>query len=191
VSIKSIKKALPAYYTLATAEAASNLARYDGLRYGHNTDIEVESGASELLFKNRSSHFLEEVGQRIILGNYTLSSDSGDHYLRATELREELCREFSSAFKNPHVLLQDQQNDSGVDLIMGTTALSSAPSMREYLEQTEKNMINEYANDVLTVPASLAGIPAASVQFKGIGIQLMGQFGDDELVLDVAKELSK
>ena len=72
---KTIKKALPSYYTLATVEAASNLSRYDGIRYGYNTNESVNSPI-ELIATNRSDGFGSEVQRRILLGNYTLSSDS-------------------------------------------------------------------------------------------------------------------
>ncbi|EER30290.1 hypothetical protein CTRG_06074 [Candida tropicalis MYA-3404] len=189
ISIGSIKKSLPAYYTLATAEAASNLSRYDGIRYGDNSQNQVET-ASDLIFSNRSTNFGPEVQRRIILGNYTLSSDSGDHYLRATEIRRELCIEFSTSFKKSHILLQDGETSTGVDLIIAPTATKSAPNVDEFVSENEENFLNGYVNDVLTVPASLTGIPTISIPFNGIGIQLMGQFGDDELVLQVAKDLS-
>lgn len=188
ITIKTIKKALPSYYTLATAEAASNLSRYDGIRYGYNTNEMVHSPI-ELIATNRSNGFGSEVQRRILLGNYTLSSDSGDHYLRATQIREELCAEFSSVFNNSHVLLQDEQSLNNVDLIMSPTSTSTAPTWDEYVSANEKNFLNSYVNDVLTVPASLAGIPAISVPVNGIGIQLMGQFGDDDLVLQLADQI--
>ena len=188
ISIKTIKKALPSYYTLATAEAASNLSIYDGIRYGYNTNESVNSPI-ELIATNRSNGFGSEVQRRILLGNYTLSSDSGDHYLRATQIREELCAEFSSIFNNSHVLLQDEQSLDKVDLIMAPTSTSTAPTWDEFVSANEKNFLNSYVNDVLTVPASLAGIPAISVPVNGIGIQLMGQFGDDDLVLQLADQI--
>ena len=134
---KTIKKALPSYYTLATAEAASNLSRYDGIRYGYNTNESVNSPI-ELIATNRSDGFGSEVQRRILLGNYTLSSDSGDHYLRATQIREELCAEFSSIFNNSHVLLQDEQSLDKVDLIMAPTSTSTAPTWDEFVSANEK-----------------------------------------------------
>lgn len=188
ISIPLIKKSLPTYYTLATAEAASNLSRYDGIRYGDNSEDSVDT-ASTLIFNNRSENFGTEVQRRIILGNYTLSSDSGDNYFKATELRKTLCLEFSLNFKKNHILLQDEENSNGVDLIIAPTSTKSSPTVEEFISADKENFLNGYVNDVLTVPASLTGIPTISIPFNGIGIQLMGQFGDDELVLQTAKHI--
>jgi len=188
ISAKAIRKALPVYYTIATSEAASNLARYDGTRYGYTSNpVNVNDHPMELIFKNRTESLGPEVRRRILLGNYTLSSESGDHYAKATELREKLTRELSSVFKMEHPLLQDLYNEQGCDLIISPTAMDVAPTVQESTTKNAENLINEYINDIFTVPVSLAGLPAISVPFNGIGIQLVGQYGDDKLVLHAAK----
>ena len=188
ISVKAIRKALPVYYTIATSEAASNLARYDGTRYGYTSKpLNVNDHPMELIFKNRTESLGPEVRRRILLGNYTLSSESGDHYAKATELREKLTREFSSVFKMKHPLLQDLYNEEGCDLIISPTAMDVAPSVEESTTKNAENILYEYINDIFTVPISLAGLPAISVPFNGIGIQVFGQYGDDKLVLHAAK----
>lgn len=194
ISIPTIKKLLLAYYTIATAEAASNLSRYDGVRYGFSLSSQQTASMKpfDIVSKNRSTAFGSEVQRRIILGNYTLSSDSGNHYLRATHVRKNLVAEFNKVFSMPNVLLDDEvYNDHGCCALLCPTAVSPAPSLEEYTQDTKENFLNAYINDILTVPASLAGLPSISIPFHKIqGIQIMGQFGDDETVLNVAKTLS-
>lgn len=188
ISIKGIKTALPAYYTLATAEASSNLSRYDGVRYGYSSGT-----LSEFIASNRTESLGQEVQRRIILGNYTLSSDSGDHYLQATKVREELVQEFSNVFNNGHALFEKRPVTvkDGCDLIISPTSIGIAPKIDDFLKDDKSNFLNSYVNDILTVPASLAGIPALSLPCGGVGIQLMAQFGDDHLVLNVASQILK
>lgn len=194
ISIPTIKKLLLAYYTIATAEAASNLSRYDGVRYGFSLSSQQTASMKpfDIVSKNRSTAFGSEVQRRIILGNYTLSSDSGNHYLRATHVRKNLVAEFNKVFSMPNVLFDDEvYNDHGCRALLCPTAVSPAPSLEEYTQDTKENFLNAYINDILTVPASLAGLPSISIPFHKIqGIQIMGQFGDDETVLNVAKTLS-
>ncbi|KAI3404751.2 HER2 [Candida oxycetoniae] len=194
ISIKSIIKALPAYYTLATSEAASNLARYDGTRYGYTSklvDIDGNDQTMKLMYDNRTQSFGEEVKRRIILGNFTLSSESADYYMRANKLRETLNKEVSSFFKNEHVLLKDgqqkQSNSNLCDLLISPTAMDVAPTIEDYVSHDKENILNGFVNDIFTVPASLAGLPSISIPYDGVGIQLMGQYGDDDFVLDVAE----
>ncbi|CAI5759699.1 unnamed protein product [Candida verbasci] len=187
ISITSIKKALPTYYTLATAEAASNLSRYDGTRYGSTNDYDKLD--QNIIFRNRSEFFGKEVKRRIILGNYTLSSSSGDHYLKSTLLRKQLAKEFSKNFNNKHVLFQDEQFQDKCDLLISPTAMSKAPDYETFEKRESENILNSYINDVLTVPASLVGLPTISIPINGIGIQIMGQFGDDKLVLHTAEDV--
>ncbi|KAK6462524.1 amidase signature domain-containing protein [Scheffersomyces coipomensis] len=191
VSIPSIKKSLSTYYTLATAEAASNLSRYDGVRYGFTED-EIQPSASDLITSNRSDSLGLEVQRRIILGNYTLSSVSGDHYLRATKVRQELVNEFNDVFKLPHVLLEDIEKvkSNKCDLLISPTSMGKPPTIKEYTENNDKNFLNSYLNDILTVPSSLAGLPSISVPMKdGSGLQLMSQYGDDELLFRITRQL--
>lgn len=187
VSIPSIKRLLSAYYALATAEAASNLSRYDGLRYGLSNE-NVRDSAADLVSENRTAGFGFEVQRRLLLGNYTLSSESGNHYLRATEVRQKLVQEFNLVFSANNHLVVGPLGDC--DILICPTATGPAPSVAEYEEKTDKNYLAGFLNDVLTVPASLAGIPSISLPYEnGLGIQVMAQHGDDERLLEVSKAL--
>lgn len=193
VSVPAIKKALSAYYTLATAEAASNLARYDGVRYGYTASEGGETG-EQVISANRSEGFGSEVQNRILLGNYTLSSESGDHFLRATKVREQLVKELSGVFSQKnHLLTETITNTNGCHVLVSPTAFGEAPTVEEFRAATASNFLNGYINDVLTVPASLAGIPAMSMPMGdgGVGVQVMGQYGQDEMVLAVSREMEK
>lgn len=188
VSIPTLKYALPAYYTLAPAEAASNLARYDGIRYGYRSDDDKHHYA-----KTRSTGFGKEVKNRILLGNYNLNSDSyKNHFLKAQNLRDAIKGQFDSVFRFPNLLSSNKPADDGVDLLISPVSMSTAPSLKSFQNQ---KLIEAYANDAFTVPASLAGLPAISVPWRSekdslpIGIQIMGQYGDDEKVLSFAEIL--
>lgn len=189
VSIPAIGKLLSAYYTLATAEASSNLSRYDGIRYGY---LEAAETGEDMIIKNRTHGLGPEVQRRIVLGNYTLSSDSGDHYLRATQLRKRLVDELNDVFKSRNVMTKNHSSE-GCDILMAPTAFGKPPTIDQYEEQAHENFLNGYINDVLTVPASMAGIPAISVPCSDAdyGVQLMAQYGDDSLLLDFAEYVSK
>lgn len=178
VSLPSIKLAIPAYYTLCTAEAASNLARYDGVRYGSRGDSIADA---------RSQGLGEEVQRRIILGNYTLSSSSGAHYLRATKIRQELVEEFNGVFREPNVVYGESSAADTVkcDYLVCPVSTTTAPLLDNH--ETE---VREYVNDVFTIPPSMAGLPALSVPVKGVGIQVIGQFGDDLGVLDFGEKIA-
>ncbi|KAK6199279.1 amidase signature domain-containing protein [Scheffersomyces amazonensis] len=186
VSIPSIKKSLSTYYTLATAEAASNLSRYDGIRYGYKSDNNNED---DTIVSSRCESFGQEVQRRIILGNYTLSSESGDHYLKAAQVRQELVQEFNQVFKLPHPLLENELKLNNCDVLVSPTALSKPPTLKEYDEKNEENFLNSYLNDILTVPASLAGLPTISIPINGTGIQFMTQYGDDSILFSIARDV--
>lgn len=181
VSIPSSRAALPAYYIIAPAEAASNLSRYDGVRYGHRASVDdidthnldLESNAAALLHEmyaqTRSEGFGEEVQRRLLSGNFVLSSEAfDDYYKRALLVRARLRREFAeNAF------------DQGIDVLVGPTTLGAAPRLTDLETLTPAQI---YASDALTVPASLAGLPAMSVPHGvdpvtglPLGLQLIGQ----------------
>lgn len=186
VSVPSIGKLLSAYYTLATAEAASNLSRFDGIRYGHSS----ESGSgTERIARNRVDGFGPEVQRRIVLGNYTLSSESGDYYLKATQVRKKLVEQFNHVFALANPLTGAAGSAEGCDVLMSPTTFGRAPTVKDFEKDTKANFLNGYINDVLTVPASLAGLPAISVpcENQDFGVQVMGQYGDDITVLELAE----
>ncbi len=154
--------AVPAYYTIATAEASSNLARYDGVKYGYRTP--EYSGLHDMYKKTRTEGFGEEVKRRIMLGSYVLSAGYYDaYYIKAMKVRALIKKTFDEAFKK-------------YDVIIGPVAPQTAPRMGESL----KDPMKMYLSDIYTIPANLAGLPAISVpcgkdsQGLPIGMQIMG-----------------
>ncbi|KAL2355202.1 Glutamyl-tRNA amidotransferase subunit A, mitochondrial [Cryomyces antarcticus] len=219
VSLPTTKHALSAYYVLAPAEASSNLAKYDGVRYGFHSDGtdggQTRGAVASALFTATRAAFGAEVRRRILLGAYTLSADAIDNYfVQAQRIRRLVQRDFDGVFALPNPLtcaaapasaVQDGRalessaaQDGrlvGVDVLLTPTAPTPPPTLAAVATQTS---VEAYMNDVLTVPASLAGLPACSVPApsapgqgdreveQGVGMQVVGQFGDDGLVLDVA-----
>lgn len=208
------KHALSAYYVLAPAEASSNLAKYDGVRYGTRADSPDGNGQADgILYSNtRGTGFGSEVQRRILLGTFSLSADSMDNYfIQAQRVRRLVQRDFDDVFSAQHPLFDAQAAHSDsvgagasagaeVDVIVCPTAPSSPPRLSDLTGDSEKSSpLDAYVNDVFTVPASLAGLPAISVpvtvaessQDSGAdaeelaGIQVVGQYGDDELVMSV------
>lgn len=200
VSIPSIKKLILAYFTLATAEASSNLSRYDGVRYGFNSN-DLKDSPLELIAENRSKSLGLEVRRRIILGNYTMSADSGNHYFKATNERREMVEDLNEILNFPNLLVNDptEFQPDKCDIIVTPTAMSGPLTVEEYMRHDRENFLNSYVNDILTVPASLAGMPAISIPWKTPGtdssvpqgMHLMAQFGDDYFLLKIASELMK
>lgn len=193
VSLPTTKHALSAYYVLAPAEASSNLAKYDGVRYGYREPQDrTEDG---LLFApTRQAGFGEEVRKRILLGAYTLSSEAIDNYfLKAQAIRRLVQRDFDAVFAQPNFLLADrvERKNGGVDMLIAPCTLSTAPLLEEV--QNEESSLDSYVNDVLTVPASLAGIPAVCLPVQteegglSVGMQVMTQYGDEETMWEAAK----
>ncbi|WP_411818422.1 Asp-tRNA(Asn)/Glu-tRNA(Gln) amidotransferase subunit GatA [Hyphococcus sp. DH-69] len=168
ISLPMTKYALPVYYIVAPAEASSNLARYDGVKYGHRTD-NYEDILS--MYENtRAEGFGDEVKRRILIGTYVLSAGYYDaYYLRAQKVRKKIFDEFTDAF-------------SKVDLIL----TPSAPSAAFGLGEKSNDPIQMYLNDVFTVTGNLAGIPGASVPAGfdknglPLGLQLLARPFDEE-----------
>ena len=204
VSLPSTRQALAAYYIIAPAEASSNLAKYDGVRYGAartHPDQTIDSSQSPpqkstLYSSYRSSHFGEEVQRRILLGTYSLSASAKENYfVQAQKVRRKVQHDFNNIFRLGHPL-QSLQNDSqGVDYIVCPTAPTPPPLLSE-LESLDP--VEGYINDIFTVPASLAGLPAISlpVQYgdgmahdptRNIGMQIIAQYGDDRELLKFAE----
>ena len=212
VSLPNTKHALSAYYILAPAEAASNLSKYDGVRYGTRSSVGDSDGDS-LYSTTRGEGFGEEVRRRILLGSYTLSSDAIDNYfIKAQKVRRLVQRDFDRVFCIPNPLRPAEQFDlsemddsvtlnsklgpSQVDFIICPTAPNLPPTLEDISKQAP---VDTYMNDVFTVPASLAGLPAISIPFRMrdnyqqtdapafAGIQIIGQYSDDHRVLDAAR----
>ena len=173
VSLPHTKYALPAYYIIAPAEASSNLARYDGVRYGIR-DLPAGSGLQDMYAATRADGFGPEVKRRIMIGTYVLSAGFYDaYYTQAQKVRTLIARDFERAWETCDVLLTP-----------------TAPSAAFALGEKSADPIAMYLNDVFTVPSSLAGLPAMSVpggldkQGLPLGLQIIGKPLDEQGVLN-------
>ena len=177
VSLPHTKYALPVYYIIAPAEASSNLARYDGVRYGIRNEAE---NLDEMYELTRGNGFGEEVQRRIMIGTYVLSSGYYDaYYLKAQKVRRLIKEDFDKTFENVDFLLTP-----------------STPSTAFELGQ-KQDPIKMYLNDIFTVPASLAGLPGISIPVGldqaglPVGIQLIANSFDEPNLISVAHTLEK
>ncbi|WP_136161514.1 Asp-tRNA(Asn)/Glu-tRNA(Gln) amidotransferase subunit GatA [Sphingomonas flavalba] len=173
VSLPHTRYALPAYYIVAPAEASSNLARYDGVRYGLR-DLPEGAGLQDMYAATRAAGFGAEVKRRILIGTYVLSAGFYDaYYTQAQKIRALIARDFEQAW-------------ASCDLLLTPTAPSAAFALGE----RSADPIAMYLNDVFTVPSSLAGLPAMSVpggldgQGLPLGLQLIGRPLDEQTVLN-------
>lgn len=176
VSLPSSVLALPAYYIILPAEASSNLARYDGIRYKAAVKTERERLLDRYL--STRERFGSEVKRRILLGTFVLSEGHYDqYYQRAIALRDAIAAEHQAVFRRVDVLL-----------------LPTTPTPAFELGSRIKDPVKMYYSDMLTVPSSLAGVPAISVPcgFTGsglpVGFQLIGAFKQESVILDLAKQ---
>ncbi len=174
VSLPHTKYGLATYYIVAPAEASSNLARYDGVRYGHR---EAGHDLNDLYERTRAAGFGEEVKRRIMIGTYVLSAGYYDaYYLRAQKVRTLILRDFTDAFAK-------------VDALLTPTAPSAAFAQGEKMNDP----VAMYLNDIFTVPASMAGVPAMSIpsgldgQGLPLGLQVIGRPFDEETVFAVSQ----
>ena len=166
--------AVPVYYVIAPAEASSNLARFDGVRYGHRA--KEYSDLIDMYCRTRAEGFGDEVKRRILVGTYVLSHGYYDaYYLQAQKVRRLIAREFSAAFQK-------------CDLIIGPTAPTTAFAIGAKAEDP----VQMYLGDIFTIPAPLAGLPALSIpcgfdaQGLPVGLQMMGAHFSEALLLGVA-----
>ncbi|MEQ1547700.1 MAG: Asp-tRNA(Asn)/Glu-tRNA(Gln) amidotransferase subunit GatA [Chakrabartia sp.] len=173
VSLPHTKYALPAYYIIAPAEASSNLARYDGVRYGLR-DLPDGAGLQDMYAATRASGFGPEVKRRILIGTYVLSAGFYDaYYTQAQKVRTLISQDFDRAWEK-------------CDLLLTPTAPSAAFALGEKSDDP----LAMYLNDVFTVPSSLAGLPAMSVpagldgQGLPLGLQIIGKALDEQGVLN-------
>ncbi|MBK6414603.1 Asp-tRNA(Asn)/Glu-tRNA(Gln) amidotransferase subunit GatA [Sphingopyxis sp.] len=173
ISLPHTKYALPAYYIIAPAEASSNLARYDGVRYGLR-DLPEGAGLQDMYASTRADGFGAEVKRRIMIGTYVLSAGFYDaYYTQAQKVRTLIARDFEQAFTSCEVILAP-----------------TAPSAAFGLGEKMADPLAMYLNDVFAVPASLAGLPAMSVpaalnrEGLPLGLQIIGKAFDEQGVLD-------
>jgi aspartyl-tRNA(Asn)/glutamyl-tRNA(Gln) amidotransferase subunit A len=178
ISLPMTRYALPAYYIIAPAEASSNLARYDGVRFG----LRVPGDSLEEMYElTRAAGFGPEVRRRVLIGTYVLSAGYYDaYYLKAQRVRTLIARDFAAAFER-------------VDCILAPIA----PSAAFAIDDDSDDPIAMYLNDVFTVPANLAGLPAVSVPAGlsddglPLGLQVIGRAFDEATVLRVAEVIER
>jgi len=173
ISLPHTNYALPTYYIVAPAEASSNLARYDGVKYGFRSKGE---NLIDMYEKTRSEGFGEEVQRRIMIGTYVLSSGYYDaYYLKAQKVRKLIKNDFDNVYKK-------------VDAIL----TPSTPSAAFKIGEKTNDPVSMYLNDIFTVPVNLAGLPAisipAGVDAKGypLGLQIIGKAFDEQNILNIA-----
>ena len=173
ISLPHTNYALPTYYIVAPAEASSNLARYDGVKYGFRSKGE---NLIDMYEKTRSEGFGAEVQRRIMIGTYVLSSGYYDaYYLKAQKVRKLIKNDFDEAYKKVDVILTP-----------------STPSAAFKIGEKTNDPVSMYLNDIFTVPVNLAGLPAisipAGVDAKGypLGLQIIGKAFDEQNILNIA-----
>ena len=175
VNLPMVKYALPIYYIVVPAEISSNLARYDGVRYGVRSD--TAKTLAEVYGQSRDKGFVDENKRRIMIGSYVLSSGFFDaYYLQAQKARTLLINEFNKLFEQ-------------YDFLVGPVSPTPAFKIGERIDDP----IQMYLADIMTVPASLAGLPAISVPAGTdenglpIGMQIIGPMKSDSKLLNFAK----
>lgn len=177
VSLPHTKYAVPTYYVLAPAEASSNLARFDGIRYGYRA--KNYSNLEELYVKTRTEGFGTEVKRRIMIGTYVLSAGFYDAYFKkAQKVRAKIKEDFDNVFNK-------------VDVILSPVTPNTAFKLSD-----KKTPLELYLEDIYTIPANLAGIPAISlpvglIDNLPIGVQILGKTFDEATIIKVASALEK
>ncbi len=181
ISLPHTKYALPAYYVIAPAEASSNLARYDGVKYGHRAKLEAGDGINEMYEKTRAEGFGAEVQRRVMVGTYVLSAGFYDaYYNRARRVRALIKKDFDDVFA------------AGVDAILTPATPSAAFGLGE---MKDADPVKMYLNDVFTVTVNLAGLPGISIpagldaQGLPLGLQLIGRPWEEGDLLNIAHEV--
>ncbi|MGL4322359.1 MAG: Asp-tRNA(Asn)/Glu-tRNA(Gln) amidotransferase subunit GatA [Paracoccaceae bacterium] len=183
ISLPHTKYALPAYYVIAPAEASSNLARYDGVRYGHRATLSAGDGITEMYEKTRAEGFGAEVQRRVMVGTYVLSAGFYDaYYNRARRVRALIKRDFDQVFAD------------GVDAILTPATPSAAFGLGE---MANADPVQMYLNDVFTVTVNLAGLPGVAVPVGldraglPLGLQLIGRPWEEASLLNHAYVLER
>ena len=183
ISLPHTKYALPAYYVIAPAEASSNLARYDGVRYGRRATLSSGDGINEMYEKTRAEGFGHEVKRRVMIGTYVLSAGFYDaYYNRARRVRALIKKDFDEVFAD------------GVDAILTPTTPSAAFGLGE---MSDADPVQMYLNDVFTVTVNLAGLPGVSVPAGvdksglPLGLQVIGRPWEEGDMLNIAYSLEQ
>jgi len=183
ISLPHTRYALPAYYVIAPAEASSNLARYDGVRYGHRSAIGQGEGITQMYERTRAEGFGDEVKRRVMIGAYVLSAGFYDaYYVRAQKVRTLIRQDFEKVFAD------------GIDSILTPATPSAAFGIGD---MAQADPIKMYLNDVFTVTVNLAGLPGISVPTGldstglPLGLQLIGRPWGEADLLDTACALEK
>ena len=183
ISLPHTKFALPVYYVVAPAEASSNLARYDGVRFGHRAELSLGDGITEMYEKTRAEGFGDEVKRRVMIGTYVLSAGFYDaYYNRARKVRTLIKNDFEAVF------------NQNIDAILTPSTPSSAFAIGE-MENVDP--VQMYLNDIFTVPVNLAGLPGISVPVGldknglPLGLQLIGKPWEEGDMLNIAYSLEK
>ena len=178
LSLPNSSLSVPAYYVIAPAEASANLSRYDGIKYGYRCDN--PRNLEDLYIRSRSEGFGEEVQRRIMIGNYCLSSGYYDaYYKKAQMVKELISQDFKNAFDK-------------VDVLVGPTCPS--PAFRHGTKNN--NPVEMYLEDVYTIAVNLAGLPGMSipcgrVDRKPVGMQIIGNYLNEAIMLQVAHQFQK
>lgn len=219
---------------LASAEASSNLARYDGMQYGERvlppSDAEGITSVADVYALTRTEHFGKEVKRRILLGCYALMAEYvegllarcklgidghlyyrafDNYYLQAQRLRNMVRDDFDAVFTSPNPLRQDSESSHvpsnlpfprdvpKVDFVLHPTSIRTAPTLKEATSPSSASSLSSYVQDVLTVPASLAGLPALNIPIRNeggdgwpLGMTVVGQWGRDRAVMRFAQAIS-
>ncbi|MGN5455824.1 MAG: amidase family protein, partial [Candidatus Kurthia intestinigallinarum] len=177
VSLPHSKYALAAYYIISSSEASSNLSRFDGIRYGFRAEAD---NLEDLYLQTRAQGFGDEVKRRIMLGTYSLSAGTYDaYYKKAQQVRTLIKQDFDKVFEE-------------YDVIVGPTTPTTAFKLGENLDDP----MTVYANDILTVPINLAGVPAISIPCgfdnnMPVGLQIIGKYFEEGTIYRVADAFEK
>jgi aspartyl-tRNA(Asn)/glutamyl-tRNA(Gln) amidotransferase subunit A len=178
LSLPNSGLSVPTYYVIAPAEASANLSRYDGIKYGYRCDN--PKNLEDLYIRSRSEGFGEEVQRRIMIGNYCLSSGYYDaYYKKAQMVKELISQDFKNAFEK-------------VDVLVGPTCPS--PAFKHGTKNN--NPVEMYLEDVYTIAVNLAGLPGMSipcgrVDRKPVGMQIIGNYLNEAIMLQVAHQFQK
>ncbi len=175
VALPNSSLSVPVYYVIAPAEASSNLSRFDGVRYGHRAEDRDYAHITDMYSRTRAEGFGAEVRRRILIGTYVLSHGYYDaYYLKAQKIRRLIAQDFVEVFKR-------------CDVVVGPTS----PTVAFRIGAKTSDPVQMYLNDIYTIPANLAGLPAASIPcgFSGglpVGLHLVGDYFSEAKILNVA-----